>query len=234
MAPVEPQRLRSQLPAEVTGFVGREAELAQLTSLLAHARIVTVTGYGGVGKTRLALRAADRSAFRYPAGVILLDLASVRDSELLLPALAAALGVDAHAAQLHEVLSDLRRRRLLLIWDTCEHMIEPCARLAELVLRHAAGVTILVTSRQPLDVPGEYVILVPPLPVPGIAAGEDSGSAVELLAQRAPSVVPGFAVTSGNRAATIALCRRLDGIPLAIELAALRMRALSLEELTAN
>jgi non-specific serine/threonine protein kinase len=234
MAPIQPQRSRGQLPAEVTGFVGREAEIAQLTSLLARARIVTVTGYGGVGKTRLALRAADRSAFRYPDGVILLDLASVRDPELLLPALAAALGVDADAAQLHAILSDLRRRRLLLIWDTCEHMIEACARLAELILRHAAGVTILVTSRQPLDVPGEYIILVPPLPVPGIAAGEDSGSAVELLAQRAASVVPGFTVTSRNRAATIALCRRLDGIPLAIELAALRMRALSLEELTVN
>src|SRR5258708_23156252 len=98
MAPVEPQRLRSQLPAEVTGFVGREAELAQLASLLAHARIVTVTGYGGVGKTRLALRAADRSAFRYPDGVILLDLASVRDPVLLLPALTAALRPDAPTA----------------------------------------------------------------------------------------------------------------------------------------
>jgi non-specific serine/threonine protein kinase len=239
MAPVEPQRRRSQLPAEVTGFVGREAELAQLTSLLAHARIVTVTGYGGVGKTRLALRAADRSAFRYPDGVVLLDLASVRDPVLLLPALTAALGADAdegldHAAQLHRVLSDLRRRRLLLIWDTCEHMIEPCARLAELVLRHAAGVTILATSRQPLDVPGEYIISVPPLPVPGIAAGADSGSAVELLAQQAASVVPGFTLTGRNRAAAIALCHRLDGIPLAIELAAIRMRALPLEVLTAD
>ncbi|MCW2929513.1 MAG: sle [Actinomycetia bacterium] len=234
MAPVQPQPHRGQLPAEVTGFVGREAELAQLMSLLAHARIVTVTGYGGVGKTRLALRAADRSAFRYPDGVVLLDLASVRDPALLLPALAAALGVDADAAQLPVVLSDLRRQRLLLIWDTCEHMIEPCARLAELVLRHAAGVTILVTSRQPLDVPGEYVISVPPLPVPGIAAGADSGTALELLAQRAASVVPGFTVTGRNRAAAIALCRRLDGIPLAIELAAIRMRALSLEVLTAD
>ena len=98
MAPVPPQRRRGQLPAEVTGFVGREAELAQLTSLLAHARIVTVTGCGGVGKTRLALRAADRSAFRYPDGVVLLDLASVRDPALLLPALAAALEVDDHGA----------------------------------------------------------------------------------------------------------------------------------------
>src|SRR5258708_21995451 len=158
MAPVQSQRHRGQLPAEVTGFVGREAELAQLMSLLAQARIVTVTGYGGVGKTRLALRAADRSAFRYPDGVILLDLASVRDPVLLLPALTAALGADAHtardghqerradegvdhAAQLHMVLSDLRRRRLLLIWDTCEHMIEPGAPLAQLALQHAAGLT---------------------------------------------------------------------------------------------
>src|ERR1700730_12711548 len=117
MVPVQPQRHRGRLPAEVTGFVGREAELAQLMYLLAHARIVTVTVYGGVGKTRLALRAADRLDFRYPDGVILLDLASVRDPELLLPALAAALGVDAHAAQLHAVLSDLRRRRLLVLWD---------------------------------------------------------------------------------------------------------------------
>src|SRR5258708_35402633 len=115
MAPVEPQRRRSQLPAEVTGFVGREAELAQLASLLAHARIVTVTGYGGVGKPRLALRAADRSAFRYPDGVVLLDLASVRDPALLLPALAAALALDAHAAQPHMGPGPPRRRRRLLI-----------------------------------------------------------------------------------------------------------------------
>jgi len=243
MAPVEPQHRRGQLPAEVTGFVGREAELAQLTSVLAQARIVTVTGYGGVGKTRLALRAADRSAFRYPDGVVLLDLASVRDPAQLLPVVTEALGghgetraeeVPDHAARLHMALSGLGRRRLLLIWDTCEHMIEPCARLAELVLRHAAGVTILATSRQPLDVPGEYVISVPPLPIPGVTAGTDSGSAVELLAQHAARVVPGFAITERNRTAAIALCRRLDGIPLAIELAALRMRALPLEELTAD
>ena len=243
MAPVQPQRRHGQLPAEVTGFVGREAELTQLASLLAHARIVTVTGYGGVGKTRLALRAADKSAFRYPDGVVLLDLAPVRDPALLLPVVTEALGgpgesraeeVPDHAARLHMALSSLGRRRLLLIWDTCEHMIEPCARLAELVLRHAAGVTILATSRQPLDVPGEYVISVPPLPIPGIAGGTDSGSAVELLAQHAARVVPGFTVTGRNRAAAIALCHRLDGIPLAIELAALRMRALPLEELTAN
>jgi predicted ATPase/DNA-binding CsgD family transcriptional regulator len=257
MAPVQPQRHRDQLPAEVTGFVGREAELAQLTSVLAHARIVTVTGYGGVGKTRLALRAAVMSALRYPDGVILLDLAQVRDPVLLLPALTAALApVGGHAsrpgdaqqdkyrerpadevfdhAELDILLGNLSSLRLLLIWDTCEHMVEPCARLAELVLRHAAGVTILATSRQPLDVPGEYVISVPPLPVPGIAAGTDCGSAVELLAQQAASVIPGFTVTGQNRAAVIALCRRLDGIPLAIELAALRMRALPLEELTAS
>ena len=221
--------------------------------MLAHARIVTVTGYGGVGKTRLALRAADKSAFRYPDGVVLVDLASARDPALLLPAVTAALRLDPptarrggarqdghragegldQATHLDAVLNDLRRRRLLLIWDTCEHMIEPCARLAELVLRNAAGVTILATSRQPLDVPGEYIISVPPLPVPGIVAGADSGSAVELLAQQAASVLPGFTVTSRNRAAVIALCHRLDGIPLAIELAAIRLRALPLEELTA-
>jgi non-specific serine/threonine protein kinase len=236
---------RGRLPAEVTGFVGREPELAQLTALLGQARIVTVTGYGGVGKTRLALRAAGRPAFPYPDGVALLNLGGVRDPAQLLPALAEAVGPDAKAArrpgqapdgdvQLDRVLGNLRHRRLLLIWDTCEHLIEPCARLAELVLRQAPGVTILATSRQPLDVPGEHVVAVPPLPVPGMAAGTDPGSAVELLAQRAASVIPGFSVTGKNRAAVIALCQRLDGIPLAIELAALRMRALPLEELFAG
>jgi predicted ATPase/DNA-binding CsgD family transcriptional regulator len=271
MLPAQARRLPGQLPAEVTGFVGRDAELAQLTALLTHARIVTVTGYGGVGKTRLALRAVDGSAHRYTDGVVLVDLASIRDPALLLPALCAAVGVTWHAArpddgqqdehpahsaaertaaersaaegsnhgaqmdgaQMDTVLHYLRDRRLLLILDTCEHMIEPCARLAEQVLRHAAGVTVLATSRQPLDIPGEYVLSVAPLPVPGIAAGPDSGSAVELLVQRAASVIPGFSVTSENRAALIALCQRLDGVPLAIELAALRMRALPLQELTA-
>jgi predicted ATPase/DNA-binding CsgD family transcriptional regulator len=229
-----------------------------------------------VGKTRLALRAVDGSAHRYPDGVVLVDLASIRDPALLLPALCAAVGATRHAARpddgqqddhaahgaserpaserpaaerpaaegsnhgaqmdgahMDTVLHYLRDRRLLLILDTCEHMIEPCARLAEQVLRHAAGVTVLATSRQPLDIPGEYVLSVAPLPVPAIAAGPDSGSAVELLVQRAASVIPGFSVTSENRSALIALCQRLDGVPLAIELAALRMRALPLQELTA-
>jgi len=230
---------------EVTSFVGREAELAQLARLLDTARLVTVTGPGGVGKTRLALRAAARS--RYRDGVTLVDLSPERGPGLP-AALAAALGGPAQAdppdteRRLSQpapsghcpdpVLRHLHDRRMLLILDTCEHVIESCAALALAVLARAAGVTILATSRQPLDVPGEHVMALHPLPVPEAgASGQDHGSALELFAQRAVSVVPDFTLTSHNRALVISLCQRLDGLPLALELAALRLRALPLRHL---
>jgi predicted ATPase/DNA-binding NarL/FixJ family response regulator len=213
------------LPAEANSFVGRAGELLWLTTQLRSARLVTVVGPGGVGKTRLCLRAAALSASRYPDGVWIVELSALSDPAELCNWVAAALGLPEREAfaQRAAVLEHLRDRRLLLILDTCEHLVDACASLAEGVLRAAPEVTVLATSRQPFDAPGEQAFPVPPMPV--------DSDAVELFAQRAASVLPDFTVTAANRADVVRLCRRLDGLPLAIELAAVRLRALPLAQL---
>src|SRR5216683_7822180 len=236
MTRVSNRQRPGELPVEVTGFVGRRSELKRLAAQLRAARLVTVTGPGGVGKTRVALRAAWRAAGAFPDGVCLAELAGLRDPELLPHTIATCLGLPGQDArtQLDAVLDYLRGRQLLLILDTCEHLVDACAMLAHVLLRQTAQVTVLATSRQPLDVPGEHTCLIPPLPVPEPAsrhARKGDGDAVELFAQRAAAAVPGFAVTEASRADVIRLCRRLDGIPLAIELAAVRLRAVPLDQL---
>ena len=218
-------RASGGLPAELTGFVGRQRELADLSALLASARLVTVTGPGGVGKTRIALRCAASLARRFPHGVCLVELSALRDPELLPHTVATRLGLPENdtRSQIDAVIDYLRDRELLLILDTCEHLVDACAILAEVLLRATAGVRVLATSRQPLDVPGEHVRTIAPLPLPD--------DAVELFAQRAAAVVPGFTVNDANRASVISLCQRLDGVPLALELATVRLRALSLGQL---
>ena len=227
-------RRPGELPLEVTGFVGRQRELAGVTGLLRTARLVTAIGPGGVGKTRVALRAAARAQGQFADGVCLAELGGLRDADLLPHTVATCLGLpepDARSGT-EAILDYLRERRLLLILDTCEHLIGACAGLVALVLRHAPGVTVLATSRQPLDLPGEHPYPIPPLPVPAAGATQASrGDAVELFAQRAAAADPGFAVTAANRADVIRLCRRLDGIPLAIELAAVQLRAVPLHQL---
>jgi non-specific serine/threonine protein kinase len=232
------EQRRGQLPADVSGFVGRSGELARLAELLGDARLVTVAGPGGVGKTRLALRAAADA--RCADGSCLVELSGLTDQELLADTVALRLGVhrtDA-ASPLEAVLSDLRGRELLLILDTCEHLTEACAKFAAAVLRETSGVRILATSRQPLHLPEEHVLRLGPLPVPGAdggsGAGNWSGGAVELFAQRAAAAVSGFTLTAADLPHVIRLCRRLDGIPLAIELAAVRVRALTVAELAAR
>ncbi|HEY1700106.1 MAG TPA: LuxR family transcriptional regulator [Trebonia sp.] len=227
----------------LTDFIGRKPELAALASLLGNSRLVTVAGPGGVGKTRVALVAAAAAIEAYADGVWIVELSGLRDPELLPNTVASVLRLPEGApqSQLATVLEYLRDQTMLLIFDTCEHLIDACASLAEQVLQAAPGVTILATSRQPLDAPGEHVYVVPPLPVPdpedeappppGLP-GDGAGDAVELFALRAASVVPGFEVTTANWANVIRLCRRLDGIPLAIELAAVRLQAMTLPDLT--
>src|SRR5487761_48521 len=221
-----PRRL-GLLPAEATSFVGRRIELAGITALLGTARMVTVVGPAGVGKTRLSLRAA-AAAGQFTDGVWLADLAGVSDPDLLVPTVAAVLGLPREdgAAQGAALPGYLRDKRLLLILDTCEHLVDACAALADTVLRAAPGVTLLATSRQPLDAQGEHAFPLPPLPA--------ENDATDLFAQRAAAVVPGFTVTPQNQADVVRLCQRLDGIPLAIELAAVRLRALPLAELASQ
>jgi non-specific serine/threonine protein kinase len=235
-----PRRLG--LPAEATSFVGRSAELAGITELLRTARMLTVTGVAGVGKTRTSVYAASQLAGQFPDGVWFADFGAVSDPGLVAGAVAAALGMpdegDANrdgsrdhpvrddARRQAALLSRLRDKKLLLILDTCEHLVDACAAFADTVLRSAAGVTLLATSRQPLDTPGEHAFPLFPLPA--------EASAAELFAQRAAAVLPGFEVTAHNRADVVRLCRRLDGIPLAIELAAVRLRALPLTELASQ
>ena len=228
---------RWQLPADVSGFVGRSGELARLTGLLGGARLVTVAGPGGVGKTRLALRAASDAS--QAGGSCLVELSGLTDPELLPDTVALRLGLQrADASRLEAVIGELRGRRLLLILDTCEHLTDACARFAATVLRDTSDIKILATSRQPLHVPGEQVLRLGPLPVPGSAAdaagGTGAGDAVELFAQRAAAAVSGFTLTEADLPHVISLCRRLDGIPLAIELAAVRVRALPIAELAAR
>src|SRR5450756_1635922 len=232
-------RQPGRLPVEVTSFVGREAELARLATLLKRARLGTVTGPGGVGKTRVALRAAALAECgqygpRFEDGVCLVDLSALRDPGLLAHAVADALGLPELSPDLQHdaVLGHLRDRRLLLILDTCEHLIDDCAVFAESVIAEAPRVTLLATSREPLDVIGENSCPVPPLPVPSQDAQRGAGgTAVDLFLQRAAAAVPGFSVTPDDMRHVIRLCKRLDGLPLAIELAAVRLRALTIAEL---
>jgi predicted ATPase/DNA-binding CsgD family transcriptional regulator len=230
-------RTRGQLPVETTSFIGRQAELARLSALLSRARLVTVTGPCGVGKTRLALRAAAKAAPGFADGACLAELATIAEPGLLVPSVAGVLGVGGpfRGAPLDAVLAHLADRHLLLILDTCEHLVDACAMFAEAVIARAPRVTMLATSREPLDVSGENACPVTPLPIPRRCdAGTPAGTAVELFIQRASAAVPGYAFTPDDLPQVIRLCRRLDGIPLAIELAAVRLRALPLAELTSR
>ncbi|MFE6871169.1 ATP-binding protein [Kitasatospora sp. NPDC057692] len=240
-----------RLPAEVTSFVGRQRELTGLALLLAGHRLVTVTGPGGVGKSRLALRAAARAAGAFPDGTWLVEVAPVRDGRLLGHAVLEALRLtDGTARAPLEVLAEqLAGRRMLLVLDGCEHLATACAELAVALLRALPGLRVLVTSRVALRTAGEHLLTLAPLPVgpaepadatdptgPTGAAGTAAvlPDAVRLFADRARAVLPSFAVTAENAAAITRLCRRLDGIPLAVELAAGRLRALSVEQIDAR
>lgn len=226
------------LPAEATSFIGRRRELAEIKKKLAEARLVSLVGPGGVGKTRLAVRAASELARRFPDGAWLVELAEVGDPALVGNAVMAALDLRDQAATSPRtlLLSFLRDKRLLLLLDNSEHLLAAVAELASEVLKGAAGVRIVATSREPLGVPGEHVVPVAPLELPPVHASEPlarlrQNESVALFAERAAAASGAFELASSNRAAVVELCRRLDGLPLAIELAAVRTRALSLEQI---
>ncbi|MFH8620057.1 BTAD domain-containing putative transcriptional regulator [Streptomyces sp. NPDC017979] len=219
------------LPAETTSFVGREHEIDRTGRLLAQGRLVTLTGVGGVGKTRLALRTARRLAPSFPDGVWLTDLAALTDPALLERAVAESLGLrDQSMRSAGEAIVDrLHDRRLLLVLDNCEHLVGAVAALVLRLLRAAPELRVLATSRERLCVPGEHVLLVPCLTLRDGPDGTPC-EAVRLLVDRsAASGAPAWADERRAAAAT-ELCRRLDGIPLAIELAAVRLSALTVEE----
>ncbi|NKY25263.1 protein kinase domain-containing protein [Nocardia gamkensis] len=230
-----------ELPLELTSFVGRRAEVSQLKKLLSASRLVTLTGIGGVGKTRLALRAATQVRRDFADGVWLVELAEVSDPALLVDVMAAALGVrNQSAAPLLEVLTDfLASRETLLVVDNCEHVVEAVAGLTETLLRTCPDLRILATSREPLNIAGETVLRVAPLLVPDperepTLAGLPRFDAVTLFADRAAAAVPDFELDEGNKAAVAGICAQVDGLPLAIELAAARMRTMSPEQILAR
>ncbi|HKT04061.1 MAG TPA: AAA family ATPase, partial [Rugosimonospora sp.] len=223
MAEAHRRVARSNLPAELTCFVGRRQELAEAKRLLEEHRLLTLTGPGGVGKTRLGVRLAEQLRRAFPDGVYLVDLALLENELLLGDTVLDALGVvDQSARPAVEVLTEyLSGLRLLLLVDNCEHLVDACGWLVDALLRAAPELCVLTTSREPLRVEGESVLEVAPVP---------DADAVELFAQRARVVRPGFRVTAENRAAVAWLCARLDRIPLAIELAAARLRDLTVDE----
>jgi len=231
---------RHNLPVALTSFVGRDRELNEVVALLSTCRLVTLAGTGGAGKTRLSLQAAAQALGRYPDGVWFVELAPVRDPALVANEVVTALGLLPGALlQAGGSLEDglcqyLRSRRLLLVLDNCEHVVESAARLAHAVLRACPDVAVLATSREVLGVPGEVVWNVPPLSMPAQeTAGLDevaASDAVMLFCERARAAQPGFGLSDANAAAVARICRRLDGIPLGLELAAAKIRMLGAQE----
>ncbi|MGW0578504.1 ATP-binding protein [Streptomyces sp. NPDC002920] len=212
------------LPASYTTFVGRRRDIAEVRRRLGVTRLLTLTGVGGVGKTRLALEVAAAGRKGFGDGVWLVDLAPVQDPSTVASVAASALGVpDLSARPVVEQLGrHLAGRQCLIVLDNCEHLVDACAALADALLSAGPDLRILATSRQPLGIAGEHVVTVAPLSLPD--------EAVELLRDRAAAIQPDFVVTDANRAAVTRLCARLDGLPLAIELAASRLRTLTVEQ----
>ncbi|WP_149261949.1 LuxR C-terminal-related transcriptional regulator [Actinomadura sp. K4S16] len=228
----------SRLPADTTSFVGRRNELAELRRMLSESRMVTLTGVGGVGKTRLATRLATVVRRAFPDGVWVVELAEVEKPELLAATVMEALEIrdHSHRPSADVLVEHLCDKHMLVVLDNCEHLHDECAVLAERLLRSASHLRILATSRHVLGIAGEQTLSVPPLSLNsldprGTARPQPMSEAVHLFADRARSVVPDFAVTDANRAAVERVCRRLDGLPLAIELAAVRLRVLSVDQL---
>jgi predicted ATPase/DNA-binding CsgD family transcriptional regulator len=226
------------LTIALTSFVGRRREITDVRRKLSESRLVTLTGVGGVGKTRLAVEVANASRRAFGSRVWLVDVSAVEDGAQVPEAVASGLGVVDRSTLplLDKLVGHLADQRGLIVLDNCEHLLADCAALVAEVLRRTERVQVLATSRQTLGITGEHLFTVPPLPVPDlqhVPAPEDLGQcdSVRLLLDRAAALRPGFVITEHNRIAAARLCVQLDGLPLAIELAAARLRSLSLEQL---
>ena len=233
--------LPNNLPAQVTTFVGRAREMAEVKRLLESTRLLTLTGPGGSGKTRLSLQIAAEVLDRFPHGVWLIELTTLSDAALVPEAIANAVDVreEPGRPQLETLIDKLRARQLLLVLDNCEHLIAGCAQAAEALLRRCPQLAILASSREPLSIAGETIWAVPSLTVPESYRSVEEADfdtlaqleAVQLFVERAAAVRPDFALTQDNARLIAKLCWRLDGIPLAIELAAARVKVLTLAQI---
>jgi predicted ATPase len=237
-APLPLPRLPGNLPFLPTSLINRTAELSRIMDLLPTHRLITLTGPGGVGKTRLAVAVAEAARQSYPAGIFFVDLGALADPDAVVNALAAAVtvveGVEG-AADAASLVAALQPHTLLVVLDNCEHLLAGVVPLAEALLAGCAGLSLLATSREPLGIPGEAVWRVPPLALPPFDATRPAdlltADAVRLFVDRAGAARRGFALTPGNAEEVARICRRLGGLPLAIELAATRMAALTAREL---
>ncbi|NNH74249.1 LuxR family transcriptional regulator [Nocardia uniformis] len=228
------RRVTGNLPSEVTSFVGRRDELATAKRLLPSTRVLTLLGPGGMGKTRLSRQVGQLVARAFPDGVWLVELADVLDPNMVTLSVAETLELrDETSAPLPRLTEFLANKRLLIILDNCEHLIDACAALVGRIIATTPDVRVLATSREVLGIPGEQVMPVPPLPVRGAGVGEDS-DAMRLFVERAAAANPGFAASTANRATLAEICGRLEGMPLALELAALRLRMFTPEQILAR
>lgn len=237
--PNRASRSKHNLPYQLTSFVGREQEIAQLQELVTAHRLVTLTGAGGAGKTRLAIEVASRLLDAFPDGVWLVELAALSDSRLVPQAVAQALEVNEQPTRpVIETLSNyLDSKKLLLVLDNVEQLLQGCAHLVDEIVRRSPDITMLVTSRERLGMTGELTYRVPSLTVPGTSGAltletVSRYEGVRLFAERAKLVRPDFHLTAENASCVASICTRLDGMPLAIELASARLRSMSVDELS--
>ena len=237
----EGRRPKNNLPLQLTGLVGREREIAEVERLLSEHRLLTLTGPGGSGKTRLALAVASTLGDDYEDEAWLVELAPLSDPELVPQAVAPVLGVreEPGTAVLDSLRAHLEAREILLVLDNCEHLVDACADLADALLRSCPDLKVFATSREALGVVGETLFVVPPLSLPDPRHLQDIEGlshyeATELFSERARAASPDFEITERNAVAVAQVCYRLDGMPLAIELAAARARALSVEQIVSR
>ena len=238
---MEPDALSTQLPEEPNRFIGRERELGHLREVLQGTRALTLCGAGGIGKTRLALRLLATTAGDFGDGVYAVELGDLWEPDLIVSRVASLVGVETEAGRpLQDTLAGaLETRQALIMLDNCEHLVDACAALCQRLLAGCPQVRIVATSQEALRIPQEAVWQVTPLAVPPRDAPRDAAhlagfEAVQLFADRAAAARPGFAITERNAAAVADICRALDGVPLAIELAAARVTVLSAEQIAAR